>query len=65
MGNFRPHGRKFLYIAFLVVTLLINGCAGTEPYEPRDHREEGPEHGLISGEAGEFVIFRREKGRGD
>jgi len=45
-----------------VVTWLVNGCAGMEPYEPRDHREEGPEQGLISGEAGEFVIFRREKG---
>ena len=48
-------------IALLVVALLVNGCTGMEPYAPRDHREEGPEHGLISGEAGEFVIFRREK----
>jgi hypothetical protein len=31
-----------------------------EPYEPRDHREEGPKQGLFSGEEGEFVIFRRE-----
>ena len=65
MGNSRPQGRKFLYIAFLVVALLVNGCAGMEPYEPRDHREEGPEHGLISGEAGEFVIFSRGKAGGD
>jgi hypothetical protein len=61
----RPHGRKSLYVAVTVVALLVNGCAGIEPYTPRDHREEGPEYGLISGEAGEFVIFRREKTRGD
>ena len=52
-------------MALLVMALLVNGCAGLEPYEARDHREEGPEHGLISGEAGEFVIFRRDKGEGD
>jgi hypothetical protein len=43
----------------LLVALLIGGCAGLEPYEHRDEREEGPRAGLISGEAGEFVIFRR------
>jgi hypothetical protein len=47
------------------MALLLNGCTGMEPYEPRDHREEGPEQGLFSGEAGEFVIFSREKARGD
>ena len=52
-------------IALLVVALLVNGCTGMEPYAPRDHREEGPEHGLISGEAGEFVIFRRDKAEKD
>ena len=61
MGNSGPHGRKALYTGLLVVTWLVNGCAGMEPYEPRDHREEGPEQGLFTGEAGEFVIFRREK----
>jgi len=65
MENSGPHRRKPLSIALLVVTWLVNGCAGVEPYEPRDHREEGPEQGLISGEAGEFVIFRREKTEGN
>jgi len=65
MEHSGPHRRKALSIALLVVTLLVNGCAGLEPYAPRDHREEGPEQGLISGEAGEFVIFRRDKAEKD
>lgn len=43
----------------LGVTLLpIAGCAGMEPFEYRNHREEGPPGGAFSGERGEFVIFR-------
>ena len=61
MENARAHWRKVRHLGFLVVTLLVNCCAGIQPYEPRDHREEGPETGLISGEAGEFVIFRRDQ----
>lgn len=60
MGDPRPHRRRALNIVLLVVTSLFNGCAGIEPYEPRDHREEGPKQGLFSGEDGEFVIFERE-----
>jgi hypothetical protein len=37
----------------------VDGCAGIKPYEPRDHREEGPEKGLFTGSEGEFVIFRK------
>jgi hypothetical protein len=65
MGNSGPHGRKALYTGLLVMTLLVNGCAGIEPYEPRDHREEGPEKGLFSGSEGGFVIFRRDRVGGD
>jgi hypothetical protein len=60
MGNSRPHRREAVYTGLFVLTLLVNGCAGMEPYEPPDHREEGPKQGLFSGEEGEFVIFRRE-----
>jgi hypothetical protein len=42
----------------LLVTLLVTGCAGIEPYAPRDSREEGPERGLFSGADGEFVIYQ-------
>ena len=41
------------------MALLVAGCAGITPYEPRDHREEGPEKGLFTGSEGEFVIFRK------
>ena len=43
----------------MLVALLVAGCAGITPYEPRDHREEGPEKGLFTGSEGEFVIFRK------
>jgi len=42
-----------------MAALLVTGCAGIEPYEARDHREEGPERGLLSGPDGEFIIYRK------
>jgi hypothetical protein len=60
MGILRTHRRKALWIGLLLVALLvIAGCAGIKPYEPRDNREEGPEKGLFTGSEGEFVIFRK------
>jgi len=60
MGLSSIHRRKALWIGLLLVALLvISGCAGIEPYEPRDNREEGPEKGLFTGSEGEFVIFRK------
>jgi hypothetical protein len=56
------HIRKALWIGPLLVALLVIGCAGIEPYEPRDNREEGPEKGLFTGSEGEFVIFRKADG---
>ncbi len=43
----------------MLVALLVTGCAGIKPYEPRDNREEGMEKGLFTGSEGEFVIFRK------
>ena len=51
--------RKTLWIGPLLVALLVTGCAGIKPYEPRDYRQEGLEKGLFTGSAGEFVIFRK------
>jgi hypothetical protein len=45
---------------FCLLALLCAGCTGWAPFEPRDEREEGPKAGLFSGEAGEFVIYRRD-----
>ncbi len=53
------HRRKALWVGPLLVALLVSGCAGIKPYEPRNYREEGPERGLFTGSAGEFVIFRK------
>ena len=59
MGISRTQRRKVLWIGPLLVALLVTGCAGIEPYEPRDNREEGMEKGLFTGSAGEFVIYRK------
>ena len=60
MGISKTHRRKALWIGLLLVALLvIAGCAGIKPYEPRDNREEGPEKGLFTGSEGEFVILRK------
>jgi hypothetical protein len=62
MGISRTHRRKALWIGPLLVALLVTGCAGIEPYEPRDYREEGPEKGLLTGPEGEFIIYRKADG---
>ena len=59
MGISKTHRRKTLWIGPLLMALLVCGCAGIEPYAPRDHREEGPQKGLFSGSEGEFVLFRK------
>ena len=54
------HRRKVGWPAILLlIAVIMAGCAGIEPYEPRDHREEGPEKGLFTGSEGEFVIIRK------
>ena len=60
MGMLTTHRRKALWIGALLLALLVFfGCAGIEPYEPRNNREEGPESGLFTGSEGEFVIYRK------
>lgn len=52
--------RKALWIGSLLVALLVvTSCGGIKPYEPRNHREEGPKKGLFTGSKGEFVILRK------
>jgi hypothetical protein len=57
MRSLRTDNRKALWISSLLVTLLLTACAGVEPFEPRDLREEGPERGMLSGADGEFVFY--------
>ena len=60
MGISGTPRRKVLWIVALLVTLLVvAGCGGIKPYEPRNNREEGPQKGLCTGSEGEFVIFRK------
>ena len=44
--------------ALLLALLAVAGCAGMEPYKPYNTREEGPKKGLLTGDEGDFVIFR-------
>jgi len=53
------HRRKAIRIAALLAAcLMIAGCAGIQPYQPPNHREEGPAKGLFTGSQGEWVIVR-------
>ena len=54
------HSHKVRWaVALLLMVVVLAGCAGIKPYEPRNNREEGPEKGLFTGSEGEFVIFKR------
>jgi len=44
-------------VTLLVLAVVIAGCSGITPGELRNEREEGPQKGLFTGSAGEFVIF--------
>ena len=46
-----------LIAALLLMWLFVTGCSGITPYQPRNHREEGPERGVFTGSKGEFVIL--------
>jgi len=52
------HKRKLIYVAVLMLAalLVMAGCADIQPYNPPNHREEGPEKGLFTGSKGEWVI---------
>ena len=44
-------------MVLLLTVAVMAGCAGIQPYEPPNHREEGPEKGLFTGPQGEWVIL--------
>ena len=58
-------GRAALRFGVLLIAMLLTACAGLKPFEPRNDRVEGPEQGLFSGEAGEFVIWRKDSEQDD
>lgn len=40
----------------LLLLLWVIGCSGITAYQPRNHREEGPERGVFTGSKGELTI---------
>lgn len=49
----------------LTVLLITGGCSGITPGgQLRNNREEGPESGLFSGPAGEFILVAPGDGSG-
>ena len=44
-----------------MIMVVMAGCAGIQPYEPRNNREEGPQKGLFTGAQGEWVILRAQE----
>ena len=40
----------------LAALLVIAGCSEIQPYNPPNHREEGPAKGLFTGSQGAWVI---------
>ena len=62
MGICARHRRKVWWPAvLLLIAFVMAGCAGIEPYEPRNNREEGPEKGLFTGSESEWVILAPKK----
>jgi hypothetical protein len=55
----RHSGKICRAVILLLIFVLMIGCGGIQPYEPRNHREEGPEKGLFTGSEAEWVIFRK------
>ena len=58
MGIYNEHSRKvWLTVVLLFIVVVMAGCAGIQPYDPPNHREEGPAKGLFTGSQGEWVIL--------
>jgi len=58
MGIYNEHSRKVRWtVVLLFIVVVMAGCAGIKPYDPPNHREEGPEKGLFTGSQGEWVIL--------
>ena len=49
------------WVLFLAVLLVMTGCADIKPYQPPNHREEGPQGGIFTGPEGEWVIYRSDE----
>jgi hypothetical protein len=50
----RRTAKKLCAVTFLLVSLA--GCFSFQPFEPRNHREEGPDRGIFTGRRGAFEL---------
>ncbi|MCU0604667.1 MAG: hypothetical protein MUC33_18615 [Desulfobacterales bacterium] len=49
-------GARRRLLAGAAALVFLAGCAGLKPFEPRNHREEGPARGVFTGAAGAIMI---------
>ena len=62
MGIYNKSSRKIRWtVVLLLIMVVMAGCAGIQPYAPRNNREEGPQKGLFTGAQGEWVILRAQE----
>ena len=62
MGICNKNSRKTRWtVVLLLIMVVMAGCAGIQPYAPRNNREEGPQKGLFTGAQGEWVILRAQE----
>ena len=48
MGIYNEHSRKvWLTVVLLFIVVVMAGCAGIQPYDPPNHREEGTGKGPL------------------
>ena len=51
--------RTLRWLAFALLSVLPAACSGVEPFAYTEVQEIPPGPGLISGETGEFELYRR------
>lgn len=52
----KQQGRICWRVTALILLIMATGCNGITPFQPDNHREEGPANGLFTGSTGELTV---------